>query len=302
MDSINIQNPSACGNNDGEATIYVSGGTPPYSYQWSNGSTSQTATSLSAGTYTVTVTDANGCSITQQVSLSDPNAPNITLDSIVHVACSGESTGAIFITVTGGTPPYTYNWSPIGSSSEDISNLSAGTYTVTVVDANNCSSSRSFTISELAPPLLVNIDTSNLPIVRAYAQGGTPPYVFLWNTGSSSDSISISSSGLYWVRVEDSLGCVAYDSIYIKLTSVNTPLHHSNEIAWYQRENTITLYLPQGTWTIHLSDISGKTIITYNDIQGSSWLNIPLPLSNGIYIIRLISHMQNHTIKIKFSQ
>ena len=129
--------------NDGTATINMMGGTAPYSFQWSNGQTTQTATGLSAGSYSCSVIDFNGCVFTGNpvsVSVSQPNSPvNPSLfTSITNVGCYGDSTGTISLTTSGGTSPYFYSWE-IGDTSSSVSGLSAGTYSVLVTDANGCS-------------------------------------------------------------------------------------------------------------------------------------------------------------------
>jgi len=110
-----------CGNADGNASVNVSGGTPPWSYQWTSGDTLSTADSLAAGIYIATVTDSTGCSDFIAVTISDNDGPAIT-ETVTDVSCNGSSNGAIDISVSGGTTPYTYYWSN-GSTSNNISNL-----------------------------------------------------------------------------------------------------------------------------------------------------------------------------------
>ncbi|MBK9462978.1 MAG: SprB repeat-containing protein [Sphingobacteriales bacterium] len=111
----------------------------PYTYLWSNGSTTEDIGGLTAGNYGVTVTDANGCNITDTYLITEPSAVAITVDSSTPTTCNGAPTGSIAISVSGGTPGYTYLWSN-GSTTEDVSGLSAGNYVVTVTDANGCTS------------------------------------------------------------------------------------------------------------------------------------------------------------------
>ncbi|KAF2518378.1 hypothetical protein EYY60_00165, partial [Flavobacterium zhairuonense] len=133
----------------GSATVSVSGGTPAYTYSWApSGGTAATATGLTAGTYTVTVTDANACQTTQSFTISQPTVLNATPVAQTNIACYGGSTGSATVTGTGGTGAYTYSWAPSGGTAATATGLAAGTYTVTVTDANGCQDTQSFTITQ----------------------------------------------------------------------------------------------------------------------------------------------------------
>ncbi|HYG37329.1 MAG TPA: RICIN domain-containing protein [Cytophagales bacterium] len=132
------------GASTGKATASASGGTSPYTYAWSNGKTTQNIEGLSAGNYTVTVTDGKGVKGSKTVTVGQPSAISITN---TKVNATSATKGSINITVAGGVSPYTYSWSN-GATTQDISNLSAGTYTVTVKDKNLCSKSASIAITQ----------------------------------------------------------------------------------------------------------------------------------------------------------
>ncbi|WP_172678805.1 SprB repeat-containing protein, partial [Jiulongibacter sediminis] len=134
------------GNSTGAIDLSVSGGTGPYTYVWSNAETTQDISGLSAGTYSVTITDANGCTSTASTTITEPAALTNSFTQ-TDVLCFGNSTGAIDLSVSGGTGPYTYAWSN-AETTQDISGLSAGTYSVTITDANGCTSTASTTITE----------------------------------------------------------------------------------------------------------------------------------------------------------
>jgi hypothetical protein len=133
----NIINVSCAGLSDAQITVAATGGTPPFTYMWSNGSTGVSATNLSSETYTATATDSHGCQTTTSVSVTEPQVLQIQTSGVVNVSCVGLSDGQITVAATGGTPPFTYTWSN-GALGPGASNLSAGTYTVTLADANNC--------------------------------------------------------------------------------------------------------------------------------------------------------------------
>jgi hypothetical protein len=145
-------NVSCNGGANGSASIFVSGGTPGFTYLWApTGGTNANASGLSAGTYTVTVTDANGCQATQAFTITEPTALDVSSSSQVDVLCNGGSTGSATVAPTDGTGTYAYSWAPTGGTAATASGLTAGTYTVTVTDDNACQASKTFVITESAP-------------------------------------------------------------------------------------------------------------------------------------------------------
>ncbi len=191
--------------------IPVTGGTLPYSYLWSNGFTTDNLCCLTAGCYTVTVTDAHGCTATGSWCVTEPPAMTIT-GTPVPVNCFGDANGSIDITVEGGTPDYTYEWSN-GETTEDISNLTAGVYTVTVTDANGCPKVESWEVTSPADLVVTGIPTDVLchgfstGSIDITVTGGTMPYSFAWSTGETTEDISGLSVGCYTVTVTDAHSC-----------------------------------------------------------------------------------------------
>lgn len=180
-----------CNASNGSVTVIATGGLPLYTYLWSTGSTAQVITGLAAGTYTVTVTDAALCSITSSVSVGNTGSPVPAINATTNVSCNGGNNGALDISVTGGTPLYTYVWST-GALTQDISGLSAGTYTVTVTDANFCVGTQSFVVTQ---PLVVGGTGVVTDVscnggadgsVNLSPTGGTPGYTYLWSNGFTS--------------------------------------------------------------------------------------------------------------------
>ena len=132
----------------GSATVNATGGTGAYTYSWSpSGGTAATATGLTAGTYTVTVTDANLCQTTQTFTITQPAAILSATTASTGVSCFGGSNGTASVTVSGGTPGYTYLWAPLGGTSASITGRPAGNYTCTITDANGCTLVKNITIS-----------------------------------------------------------------------------------------------------------------------------------------------------------
>ena len=206
---------ASCGLPNGSATINPSGGVSPYTYLWSNGQTTQTATGLIAGTHTVTVTDANLCTRTRNVSISSVPGPSLSTDSVVNILCNGAVTGAIYVGVSSGTTPYSYAWSN-GATTQDITNIVAGTYTLTVLDGGGCTVQLTETVTQL--PALndsIQITTANCGAptgsATVFAFGGTLPYTYLWSTSQTTMTIFNLNAGSYVVTLTDFNGCSKVD-------------------------------------------------------------------------------------------
>ncbi len=209
------QDVSCFGYSDGGATAVPFDGTPPYSYLWNTGATSQTISNLPAGTYSVTVTDANGCQASGSIFISEP--PELTLEVDLNYGdCSTNAAAAVAL-AEGGTPPYTYTWST-GDSGPVVMNLPPGDYSVTVMDANGCEASQNFTVEDI-PPLSLALDVMDVSCygfadgsITALPTGGTPLYSYVWSTGETTQSISNLAPGVYSVTVTDANGCEAMAS------------------------------------------------------------------------------------------
>jgi hypothetical protein len=200
---------TSAGGDDGTATSNPLGGTPPYTYLWSDGSTTQTITDLSPAFYTVTVTDANGCTSNQTVSVSDFSC-NVLINTISsNVSCNGAVDGSISIDLENAGPDVDIVWSN-GASESMIDNLSAGQYSVTVTDGNNCSATASITLTEPAA-LNTQLNTTNVSCfdgndgaISADVSGGTPPYTINYPNGGDGTGLT---AGDYTVSVIDANGC-----------------------------------------------------------------------------------------------
>ena len=210
---IGVQNILCFNKNDGIATAIPTGGTAPYNFVWSNGQTNDIAANLAANDYTVTVTDANTCSQTAQITITQPNA--LSLDATVqNPACADNNNGAIVLMPDGGTPPYSFNWSN-GTTDQNLANLAANTYSVTISDANNCSDTAEFTLT--APlPLAIQSDignpncaTSNDGFIQLTVSGGTEPYTYDWDNPLN-DNTAVQNNlaaGFQTVVVSDANAC-----------------------------------------------------------------------------------------------
>jgi len=218
---------SCFGFNNGSATVNANGGTAPFTYLWSNNATTNTAVNLLAGTYSVTVTDANGCTTTTSETITTPSQLAAAAVS-TPVTCNGSGDGTATVNVNGGTIPYTYNWS-VGGATATLTNINGGNLVVSVTDANNCIISASVLVQEPAPIVVAMAGATTLcigqsTVISAVAQGGNGGYVYNWSNGvnGSSQTVNPTTSSSYTVSVIDSLGCTG-TGVAIPVT-VNPPL------------------------------------------------------------------------------
>ncbi len=193
----------------GRVVVEGSGGLLPYLFAWSNGATEVIIDNLAPGTYTVVLTDANGCKDTLAVSLAAPPLPQVTVDVQTPVTCIG--TGALRADAGSGTPPYLFVWSN-GAVGATIGNLAAGVYTVTVTDAAGCTAQAERLLP--APPAVEafiqqfsDAGCAGPGRATAAAAGGTPPFIFLWSHGATTATADGLAPGIYTVTATDALGC-----------------------------------------------------------------------------------------------
>ncbi|MEQ9187504.1 MAG: T9SS type A sorting domain-containing protein [Cryomorphaceae bacterium] len=205
------------GGTDGSISVSVAGGAGGYAYAWSNAQATDSVGGLQAGTYTVTVQGSGGCMISGSFALTEPLALQLTVDSIIDVACNGLATGKVFLSTSGGTSPYAYSWST-GGYVEDEIGLPVGTHSATVTDANGCEDSVSISISE-EDPISVTTSPSNVSCfgiadgaISTAVSGGTNPYASIWSHGDTTALVLGLDTGQYFLTVTDSNGCTGYDS------------------------------------------------------------------------------------------
>ncbi|HTA26148.1 MAG TPA: T9SS type A sorting domain-containing protein [Bacteroidia bacterium] len=212
-----ITNVSCNGGTGGSITLGAKGGTYPYSYLWSTGSTLVTAMGLSAGTYSVVASDQNGCSNTVTgITITQPAAIRDSVASITYPLCNGGK-GSVTVGVKGGTSPYSYTWTGGVSTTATANNITSRTYTVTVKDKNSCYSTLVFTLTQpvairdtIVSSLKVNVSCNGASNGSATVgvKYGTAPYTYSWspNTCSTATAIGL-SAGVYSITVTDNGGC-----------------------------------------------------------------------------------------------
>jgi gliding motility-associated-like protein len=223
--SANIVSPITCfGLSNAKATVANTGGTAPFTYKWSDaaGQTTQIANNLGAGLYTVTVTDANGCSKTSTLSIAAPQALLAGVLNVNGATCFEQANGSATASAAGGTLPYTYTWSN-GSTNIIANNLVAGTYGLTITDANLCTKTSSAIITQ--PTAITATTTSESTSCNGgqdgkatvLPTGGTPTYSFAWNNGISQTTANVIglTSQNYIVTITDTKGCTLTKTITV---------------------------------------------------------------------------------------
>ncbi|MGI6323988.1 MAG: gliding motility-associated C-terminal domain-containing protein [Bacteroidales bacterium] len=216
-----VENVKCFGAATGSINLTVAGGTPPYTYLWNNDATTKDLSNVPAGVYTVTVTDANLCTVTASATVSQPLAALEASATATDVKCFGEATGSVDLTVTGGTAPYTYSWSN-GATTEDLVNIVAGTYTVTVTDANLCTVTASATVSQPSAALDVSATVTDVKCfgestgeVDLTVTGGTAPYTYSWSNDATTEDLVNIVAGVYTVTVTDANLCTAITTVAV---------------------------------------------------------------------------------------
>lgn len=217
---IGTLNVTCNGGRDGVVDLEVTGGTPisagplSYSYLWSDNSTRGDLYGSPAGNVSVIVTDANGCTATSDTVLTEPPPLASTLNVISHAGCYGSNGGSVDLEVTGGTGGYTYRWLPNEETSQDISGLAAGNFSVVITDASGCVKVDNVTINQL-PELNVQPVVTNPPCIGkddgriSLTVTGAPPFTYNWSSGSTAEALSDLVPGPYTVTITDANQCTA---------------------------------------------------------------------------------------------
>lgn len=294
---LTIHTHNGCVEGEGSISLSPSNGQEPYQYVWSNGATGVNNEGLNSGNYSVTLIDAHGCTLSQNMVIN--NSTPVIDNSIVHnVICNGGDNGSINVTAAQGNPTYTYTWNN-GATGSTVSNLAAGNYQVTVTDINGCSTFGHFYVTEpQALEITADIDAdfgNNDGKIKLTVNGGTPGYSFEWSNGATTQNIGALEAGTYTVTITDANGCVTeMDFVVENETTANTvsmtdvslflspnPSDGDVRIKWkgaasqliivnqmggvvltkkvYNTQTTEVLDLPSGLYSVKVIGVNGST-------------------------------------------
>ena len=298
---LNATSFSACTANSGQIDIDIVGGNAPFTTVWSNGATDLNLTDLAGGDYTVTITDAIGCSKDTTITIADVT-PTVFVADVQHVACNGSANGAIDITINEGTPGYTFEWET-GHTTEDLTGLTAGTYRLKITDGNGCSVWGSFNVME-AQALTATLDVvqptaSTDGDIDLTVEGGTAPYSYTWNTGDVSEDLFGVPAGYYQVTVIDANGC----DVIVDQTIQNISTASVNNL---ESVNINIFPNPTSDYATVTWDNNEVTKLTVVNANGQVIENADVDLQNnyttqnlnaGMYFINLTDNNNNTNTK-----
>ncbi len=246
---------SCFGANDGSATMAVTGGVLPYNINWDNSATTFSISGLSPNTYTVTVTDNNGCAIVDNVIINEPLSLNVLL-ATTDISCAGANDGSLVATVSGGTANYDYLWSTNATTSS-ISGLNSGTYFLSVTDANSCLRTASAVVTEPLPILLSSTSISascnggSDGAATISASDGIGMYTYTWDAATGNQATATANNlpfGNYTVTVSDANGCQATATVGVgELSSVVFSLSATDVNCFGDTDGTATAMVTAGT-------------------------------------------------------
>ncbi|MEY4928069.1 MAG: hypothetical protein RI894_2505 [Bacteroidota bacterium] len=217
--------PLTCANPCTALTATGSGGVAPYTFNWSTGAIGNMMTTCTAGAYTVTVTDVNGCTSSSSFVLLAPNLPTVAITATGALGCNPNTPQCVTLTATGsgGLSPYNYTWSH-GILAPIVTICTPGTYTVTLSDVNGCTATSSFTVAAPVPAAVTatagTITCTSPCVVVTATASGVSPFTYIWSNGASTPSMTTCIAGVYTVTVTAANGCTATASVTVVSTIV----------------------------------------------------------------------------------
>lgn len=284
-----FSNDATCTLSDGNATVFASGGNPPFTYQWFDagmvplpGEIDMTLLDVFSGIYFVTVTDANGCSETLMATISDIGGPDVVFDEINHPTCFGSCDGSIAITATGDNPPFTYAWNPDGIIAEDPTGLCANDYIIEVTDGLGCVTFEDTSLVDPAEIIATAVITPTdcglcNGAIDLTLMGGTGPLTVLWNTGAPDLSLTELCSGIYEVEITDESGCSVIQAFAIE---------NSEGLTGDVIVNAITC-AESCDGSVLVNGVGGTAPYTYLWLHDGSTLNTLNDLCAGSYYVEI---------------
>jgi gliding motility-associated-like protein len=276
------RNITCNGGSDGQIFTFATGGVPPYSYLWSTGDTLSYLDMIPAGTYIMTVTDANSITFVDSVVITEPDPFSFSYTSS-SPSCFGLSDGSIDFSVIGGTEPYYYQWYngdyALAGTSEDLNNIMADNYIVIVTDTFGCTQQYALSLNQ--PELLVSSISGNdiecsgetTGSVTLTVEGGTPPYTFIWSNSSTTQNLDNVEAGTYSVTISDSNGCLSFNQV-----TLSEPSPVSIELTSYpvscrdQQDGYIISYVTGGSGGYSYFWNTGETTPNIEHLSGGEYI------------------------------
>jgi hypothetical protein len=300
-------NLTKVGSNDGIGTCNPDGGTMPYSYEWSNGNTTQSIENLAPGMYEVTITDANGCQVIESITVEDFDCSpvGLTLDT-ENVACKGEATGSITANISNGASPVMYEWSN-GNTTQIATDLIAGNYIVTITDDNGCVLIQEIAIEEPPSSLEVSVvgtDESGWQLndgtATATPTGGSGDFTYLWDNGATTQSIEGLPPGTYCVTITDANNCETSNCYEVALFPCNfiTASFNTIDISCNEgSDGAATISLSGGTAPFTYEWSNGDTDETATNLSATTY-QVTATDVNGCALIESVTLTQPDPIEI----
>jgi len=281
----------SCMANSASILINPTGGQVPYSILWSNNYNGISQDSLALGTYSINIADARGCILDTSINVAT-SAPAVIVANQTNVTCFGLGNGAIDVSVLQGVPTYSYAWDN-GATTEDLSNLSPGTYRLTLTDGNGCITFVSYSISEpseIALTVETSLTTGNDGTIDLSVAGGTPTYTYLWSNNETTEDLTNLSAGVYDVTVTDANGCQAIIQAEVIAESTSS-LNGKEDNTWMMYPNptsnnaTITWNLNDDISELIITDSNGK-LTSRKSVKNETTYEVE-NLESGIYYVTL---------------
>lgn len=285
--AIQTQNPSCAGASDGSASVTVSGGQTPYIYAWSNDQSGPTMTNAPAGNYILLVSEAQGCTAQANFTLTDPPALTVTVTNEA-ASCPESADGSALLVPGGGTAPYTFAWSDgFVTNQPQRSNLTVGTYTITVTDSKNCSVQKEITVVSKSN-MVISFDSQNptCPFsedgsINASVSGGIEPYSYIWNNAQITPNLTNLSGNEYILTVTDAKNCVKKDTLDLMApTPFEVNFTVKNPLCATANDGDLIAMVSGGTPPYSLAWSSGTS-------APDNFLHLP-HITAGIYTILII--------------
>lgn len=295
-------NISCFNENNGSVSIELSGGVEPYSYLWSNGATTAEINNLYAGSYSLIVTDNEGNTVKDSVSLSQPQSGINITSEVIEASCGAED-GKITLLVDGGQPPYSYIWNTLDTT-EVVDGVMAGTYIVTVNDASGCSAFKAITVTESSDlqvklfPNYLACHEEGMGEIISEVTGGTEPYSFLWSNGDTLQNLGNVNPGVYKLTLTDASSCSVTESSYIGMKSLSISSSVVNPTCYGGNDGELTITrVRNGTEPYIYSWDTGDTTATISNL-GSGRYTVTVTDSLGCTLTRSINLSDRQQIRL----